>query len=289
MIDIRLGDCRDLLKTLGDGSVDAIITDPPYPEITRDYGRMTEVAWHEMMRGVVAEARRVLKPSGSAVFILQPNSRKVGSMRPWLFEFQAWICREWNMIQDIYWWNFTALPKCGQVRQRALPRPSVKLCVWAGAPDCFRDIDRVLKPISETVRKADPDKQENSCPPSGWRGQVKPKFHRRSVMYRRAQERGGSTPFNLLSFANANSRTSAGAHGHGAGTPSHLCEWWTRYICPPDGAILDPFMGGGTTGLSALKYNCSYIGFEQMPRYFDIARARLDAAMAELPLFAADR
>jgi DNA modification methylase len=82
MIDIRLGDCRDLLKTLGDGSVDAIITDPPYPEITRDYGRMTEVEWHEMMRGVVAEARRVLKPSGSAVFILQPNSRKVGSMRP---------------------------------------------------------------------------------------------------------------------------------------------------------------------------------------------------------------
>lgn len=29
-IDLRLGDCRNLLKTLPDASVDAVITDPPY-------------------------------------------------------------------------------------------------------------------------------------------------------------------------------------------------------------------------------------------------------------------
>ena len=30
MIDLRLGDCLEVMKTIPDGSVDAIITDPPY-------------------------------------------------------------------------------------------------------------------------------------------------------------------------------------------------------------------------------------------------------------------
>ena len=30
MIDIRHGDCLELLKTIEDGSVDLILTDPPY-------------------------------------------------------------------------------------------------------------------------------------------------------------------------------------------------------------------------------------------------------------------
>ncbi len=59
------------------GSVDAVITDPPYPEISRAYGRMTEAEWWDMMMVVCTETRRILKPTGSAVFILQPNSRKV--------------------------------------------------------------------------------------------------------------------------------------------------------------------------------------------------------------------
>ena len=29
-VDLHLGDCLDILPTLADGSVDAVITDPPY-------------------------------------------------------------------------------------------------------------------------------------------------------------------------------------------------------------------------------------------------------------------
>jgi DNA modification methylase len=32
-IDLRLGDCLEVMKTIPDGSVDAVITDPPYGEI----------------------------------------------------------------------------------------------------------------------------------------------------------------------------------------------------------------------------------------------------------------
>jgi hypothetical protein len=63
-VDWHHGDCRDVMKTLPDQSINAVFCDPPYPEISRDYGRMTEKDWHAMMRSVVTECRRVLKPRG---------------------------------------------------------------------------------------------------------------------------------------------------------------------------------------------------------------------------------
>jgi DNA modification methylase len=282
MIDIRLGDCRDLLKTIPDGSVDAVITDPPYPEISRDYGRMTEAEWHDLMRRVVNECRRILKPTGSAVFILQPNSERVGRMRPWLWEFMAWTAREWNQVQDAWWWNTAAIPLTKNDPNRL--RASLKACVWLGEPDCHRNAASVRWRESDSNLAA---RLVGRC--NNYREQSSRVNIEKIRITAAASQNGGVTPFNVLPIANTNRINSAGSHRHGAGTPQELCDWWIRYICPPGGTILDPFMGSGTTGLSALKYGCSYIGFEQMPRYFDISKARLDAAMAAFPLFAADR
>ena len=101
-----------------------------------------------------------------------------------------------------------------------------------------------------------------------------------------ADERGGVTPFNLLPIANADSQTSAGAEGHGAGTPRKLCEWWLRYICPPRGMVCDPFVGSGTVALAAWKLDRECIGIEQVPEYYAIAERRLAKAKAGIPLFA---
>lgn len=39
--------------------------------------------------------------------------------------------------------------------------------------------------------------------------------------------------------------------------------------------VLDPFMGSGTTGYVAEKYNRRFIGIEKERKYFDIAKARI--------------
>jgi DNA modification methylase len=281
MMDYRLicGDCRDVLPTIESDSVDAIIADPPYPCIQRSYGCMTEAEWHAMMRVVVPECRRVLKPTGSAVFILQPNSRKVGSMRPWLFEFQAWVCREWNMVQDVYWWNVCAYPTRHANRNFGLMRPSVKACVWLGLPECYRNQDDVL--WEETQRNTAMRSESRAL-----------KYSTSGVSMRdgrcgdAAVERGGVTPFNLIPMANACGSSSAGANGHGAGTPEPLCDWWIRYLSRPGDVILDPFCGSGTVGLAALKLGRSFLGIEAILEYVDIARRRIDALTAEPTLFA---
>lgn len=46
---LYLGDCREVLTTLASASVDAVITDPPYAEVDRPYGRFTETTWRALM------------------------------------------------------------------------------------------------------------------------------------------------------------------------------------------------------------------------------------------------
>jgi DNA modification methylase len=56
---------------------------------------------------------------------------------------------------------------------------------------------------------------------------------------------------------------------------------WTR------GAILDPFMGSGTTGVAAVQMGRDFIGIEQEEKYFDIACKRIDQAQRQGDLFVA--
>jgi DNA modification methylase len=269
-IALYRGDSREVLRTFPDSSIDAIICDPPYPCIVREYGRLTEAEWHDLMRAVVAECRRILKPRGSAVFILQPNSERVGRMRPWLFEFQAWACREWNMIQDAWWWKIDALPLTKNDPNRL--RSSVKACVWLGESDCHRNISEIRWAESDhnLSRRAN--------------GRCLGKFDRNhqtrvNVDYGRSRSaveaNGGTTPFNLIPIGGDGKK---GGNPHPSRTPEPLMDWWVRYISPPDGVVCDPFMGSGTTGLAALKRGRSFIGIESFPKYCAIAEKRIDDA-----------
>ena len=281
-VQLYCGDCLDILPTIPAQSVDAVITDPPYPEISRDYGRMTEADWWDMMMGVCTEVRRILKPTGSAVFILQPNSRKVGSMRGWLWEFMAWVCRDWNMVQDAYWWNVNAMPVAG-ANTHGLMRASVKPTIWAGSADCYRNQDAVLWSESESNRtQRVAGRAGRSHYVSGWRGDGKAaRFKNNDTLFYAAEKRGGVTPYNVQPFG-PDKGNGASAHGHSAGTPYPLADWWTRYIVPPGGVVCDPFMGSGTMGLAAMAHGHSFIGIEQMPKYHEVAQRRIEQAQPAL-------
>ena len=51
------------------------------------------------------------------------------------------------------------------------------------------------------------------------------------------------------------------------------------HCCKVDDApllILDPFMGSGSVAVSAIKYDCDYIGFEKFQEYVDMANKRIE-------------
>jgi DNA modification methylase len=266
-------DCLQILPTLPDASIDAVITDPPYAEIERDYGRWTEDAWRHLMDGVIMQVRRVLKPTGSAMFVLQPNHETPGRVRPWLWEFVAKYSREWNLIQDVWWWNPTMMPTTHCSRKYGLMRTSVKMCVWLGDVHCYRDQDAVLWEQADANKAHNLEDRALKKYPSG-------SSMREGRCIATANERGGSTPFNLIPISSGSSKRKGSAHG--AATPLKLCEWWVNYICPKGGLVLDPFSGSGTVGEAALLHGRRYLGIERMPEYHNEAEAWLNEVQQKM-------
>ncbi len=261
------GDCRAVLPTLPPATVDVAFLDPPYPEIDREYGRLSEPDWHEMMRAVVRECRRVLTPTGSMVVVFQPNYGTVGAMRLWPWEFVLWAAKEWNLVQDVYWYAPDALASAGTDRKTGLLKVAVKWCVWLGPASCYRSQDAVLKPPSDNVTtRTRPDHLASG--PSG-------RPRRCGRLQRTAIERGGSVPPNCVVVPKGGG--SPGSEDHPAVTPFALCDWWMRYLLPPGGVALDCFAGSGSALIAALDQGASkVIGIEREKKYIEIARRRVE-------------
>lgn len=97
---------------------------------------------------------------------------------------------------------------------------------------------------------------------------------RNSTIAGAADERGGTTPFNLLPISTGGQ--AGGTEGHPAATPYDVATWWCLYILPPGGVLLDPFCGSGTMLTAGLDQGASrVIGIDKEARYLETARRRV--------------
>lgn len=75
---------------------------------------------------------------------------------------------------------------------------------------------------------------------------------------------------------------------HPTQKPIEVMRWCIDKL--PDGCrtILDPFMGSGTTGVAAVNMGRKFSGIEVEPKFFDVARRRIEAALAAPDMFTAE-
>ena len=69
--------------------------------------------------------------------------------------------------------------------------------------------------------------------------------------------------------------TQPSANHHPTVKPTDLMRYLCRLITPPNGIVLDPFMGSGSTGKAAMLEGFDFIGIEQSAEYVEIAQARI--------------
>ena len=69
-------------------------------------------------------------------------------------------------------------------------------------------------------------------------------------------------------------KNAAHQNHHPTVKPITLMRYLIRMVVPPNGIVLDPFLGSGTTGVAAIQENIDWIGFEMNPDYADIAHRR---------------
>ena len=59
--------------------------------------------------------------------------------------------------------------------------------------------------------------------------------------------------------------------------PTALMRYLCRLITPPNGVVLDPYMGSGSTGKAAIREGFGFVGIEIDEDYHEIAKARVVA------------
>lgn len=84
---------------------------------------------------------------------------------------------------------------------------------------------------------------------------------------------GGASRFFYCAKASKSDRGEG--NGHPTVKPTKLMAYLCKLITPPNGLILDPFTGSGSTGVGALREGFRFFGIEMEASYVEIAKNRL--------------
>lgn len=245
------GDCLELLPTLAAGSVDLVLTDPPYGT--------TACAWDAVIpfEPMWREVRRVLKPRGAAVFTAsQPFTSAIVMSNIGWFKY----CLVWEKTRAT-----------GHVHAKNKPMkkhedvivfsPGTTVHASQSATRMTYNPQGLVKKAAPTVRK------------SGGASS--------SVMSARPSHRDVLQEFEGYP-GSVVQVPSEGATVHPTQKPVALMEYLIRTYTNEGETVLDFTMGSGTTGVACVNTGRNFIGIERDPGYFAIAEGRIAAAVSEM-------
>ena len=107
-LEIRIGDCFELIKEIPDNSIDLIVTSPPYADIV-NYGKNISIKkpneYVNWLLPLFNEIQRVLTPSGSFILNINDNCSK-GLRNPFIYELIHRSQQETKLkFYDTYIWH----------------------------------------------------------------------------------------------------------------------------------------------------------------------------------------
>jgi DNA modification methylase len=82
----------------------------------------------------------------------------------------------------------------------------------------------------------------------------------------------------VMLTGSGNPRSNEQRNHHPTVKPTDLMRYLCRLITPPNGVVLDPFMGSGSTGKASIFEGFRFVGIEQNVEYVEIAKARIEFA-----------
>jgi DNA modification methylase len=315
VIEIRVGDCREILRTLNDRSVHCCVTSPPYFGL-RDYGHGGQIgleptpdAFVAELVAVFREVRRVLRDDGTLWLNLGDSYVSVG-----------------NGAQGVG--GPMATRRVAQVRDRkavhssverppsvpGLPAKNLIGIPWRVAFALQSDgwylrqdiIWHKPNPMPESVRDrctkaheyvfllskseryhydagAISEASQDPRGPGNIGPVAQPPGERSGE---NANTRGSLHKIGAREYRNRRSvwtvATQPFSGAHFATFPPELIEPCIKAGCPADGTVLDPFGGAGTTGLVADRLARHAVLIELNPEYAQLARDRI---IGDAPLF----
>ena len=236
-IVLYCGDCLDILPTLEPGSVDCVVTDPPYGH-NNNNGDLIHRREAALGRGECGEARAIENDGAEAneIFrLMLPEAYRIlapgcccccccgggGGPDPQFARWSLWLDEVFNFKQMVVWdkgpmgmgWHYRRSYETVLVGEK----PGAA-CRWFGG----NNKENIIRPGQYGIRKIIPQKDQHPC----------------------------AKPVEL--------------YAHFIGLHSQ-----------PGDLVVDPFMGEGPCGVACARMGRRFIGIEIDPGYFQIAVDRI--------------
>ncbi len=237
------GDCLELMKQIPDGSIDFILTDPPYGTTACKWDNVIpfESMWEEL--------KRIRKPNAAiALFGSEPFSSHLRMSNIKEFKYD-WI---WEKTKASDFMNGKNKPMCKHEI----------ISIFSNGTVANKSLKKMpyypqgLTPFNKTVKRClDTTSQEHGLARKSMNNEV----FRAFVNY----------PTRIVKF------NSQGKTVHPTQKPVALLEYLIKTYTLEGETVLDFTMGSGSTGVACKNLNRKFIGIEKDDKYFEIAKQRI--------------
>lgn len=230
-------DYFNILPQLESGSVDLILTDPPYGTTACKWDSILplEPMWDQL--------KRIIKPNGVIVMSAsQPFTTTLIASNMKMFKY-CWI---WEKSQAV-----------GHLNAYKMPMKNIEdICVFY-SKQCTYNPQLRDKPV-EKIRPETKARKNTQC------------YGGHSKESTRKIPLDKTMPDQILSFNSCQDNL------HPTQKPVLLMEYLIKTYTQENETVLDFTMGSGTTGVACKNLNRNFIGIEKDKKYFDIAKKRIE-------------
>ncbi len=238
MVRLMQGDCLERMKEIPDGSVDMILTDPPYGTTACKWDSIIplEPMWEQL--------KRIIKPNGAIVMTAsQPFTT-------------ALIASNMKMFKYCWVWD-KKLPR-GHLNAKRQPlRRFEDVAVFYNKQPTYnaQKTSGHKRKVARTVYEKPGDGSQV------YGAEKRDTFYDSTERY----------PTGIIEVSNASQRGKI----HPTQKPVALMEYLIKTYTNENELVLDFTMGSGTTGVAAVNTGRRFIGIELDPDYFAIAEKRI--------------
>ena len=231
------GDCLERMKEIETGSVDMVLTDPPYGTTACKWDSIIplEPMWEQL--------KRIIKPNGAIVMTAsQPFTARLISSNYKMFKYE-WI---WEKPIGTNFFNAKHQPL----------KTHESILVFSKMASAYSKRGSMIYNPQKTKGK----------PYKCVQGDSSHKYH---------QSMGGHISESAERFPRSVIKNNVERGLHPTQKHVALMEYLIKTYTNEDETVLDFTMGSGTTGVACVNTNRKFVGIELDKTYFNIAKERI--------------